>query len=131
MDTFFLLASDPYNYKGISGKDNILSDELGKKIQNVILQRLEPRQKILTKALEAAETDLTEAVIKLPGGSQKEAGQSIRGVIDTLYQDFDKLYDEVVDYLSNKEMMASLCFREFSCRLLIFGSVASCKYLSP
>jgi hypothetical protein len=94
LDTFFLLASDPYNYKGISGKDNILSDELGKKIQNVILQRLEPRQKILTKALEAAETDLTEAVIKLPGGSQKEAGQSIRGVIDTLYKDFDKLYDD-------------------------------------
>jgi len=94
LDTFFLLASDPYNYKGISGKDNILSDELGKKIQNVILQRLEPRQKILTKALEAAETDLTEAVIKLPGGSQKEAGQSIRGVIDTLYKDFDELYDQ-------------------------------------
>ena len=90
MDTFFLLASDPYNYKGISGKDNILSDELGKKIQNVIVSRLEPRQKILTNALEAAETDLTEAVIKLPGGSQKEAGQSIRGVIDTLYNDFDK-----------------------------------------
>jgi len=93
LNTFFLLASDPYNYKGISGKDNILSDELGKKIQNVILSRLEPRQKILTNALEAAETDLTEAVIKLPGGSQKEAGQSIRGVIDTLYNDFDKLYD--------------------------------------
>ena len=37
---------------------------------------------------------MTEAVIKLPGGSQKEAGQSIRGVIDTLYNDFDKLYDQ-------------------------------------
>ena len=94
LDTFFLLASDPYNYKGISGKDNILSDELGKKIQNVIVSRLEPRQKILTNALEAAETDLTEAIIKLPGGSQKEAGQSIRGVIDSLYNDFDKLYDQ-------------------------------------
>ena len=94
LDTFFLLAGDPYNYKGLSGKDPIAADELGKMIQNKIIQRLNPRQKILTKTLEEAETDLTNVVLKLPDGSTKEIGQTIRNVIDDLYADFDSLYDQ-------------------------------------
>ena len=94
LDTYFNLITDPYNYAGVSGKDNILSDELGKKIQNKIVERLAPRQKILTEALEKAETDLTNSIIKLPDGSQKQAGEQIRGVIDSLYNDFDQYYDQ-------------------------------------
>jgi len=94
LDTFFLLASDPYNYKGLSGKDPITADQLGKMVQNKIIERLSPRQKVLTNALENAETDLTNALIKLPDGSQKEIGQTIRSVIDTLYDDFDSLYNQ-------------------------------------
>ena len=94
LDTFFLLAGDPYNYKGISGKDPITADQLGKMIQNKIVERLNPRQKILTNALENAETDLTNVVLKLPDGSTKEIGQTIRGVVDSLYDDFDSLYNQ-------------------------------------
>jgi len=63
-------------------------------VQNKIIERLSPRQKVLTNALENAETDLTNALIKLPDGSQKEIGQTIRSVIDTLYDDFDSLYNQ-------------------------------------
>ena len=41
-------------------------------IRTKIAERLAPKQKILTNALEKAETDLTNAVIKLPDGSTKE-----------------------------------------------------------
>jgi len=78
----------------LSGKDPIAADELGKMIQNKIIQRLNPKQKILTKALEEAETDLTNVVLKLPDGSKKEIGQTIRNVIDDLYGEFDSLYDQ-------------------------------------
>ena len=74
------LITKEYNFKDLSGKDNILSDELGKKIRAKIAERLAPRQKILTNALEKAETDLTNAVIKLPDGGVKEAGTQIRNV---------------------------------------------------
>jgi len=88
LNTYFLTASSPYNFKSLKGDDIIARDELGTKIQNTILKRLDPRQKVLTKALEKADTNLIDAVIALPGGSQKQAGQSIRGVIQELYDDF-------------------------------------------
>jgi hypothetical protein len=88
LNTYFLTASSPYNFKALKGDDLIARDELGAKIQNTIIKRLDPRQKVLTKALEKAETNLIDAVIALPGGSQKQAGQSIRGVIQELYDDF-------------------------------------------
>ena len=92
LDVYMDLMAKEYNFKGLSGKDNILSDELGQKIQNLIVSRLEPKQRILTKALEKAETDLTNAVIKLPGGNTKEAGTKIKNVIDSLYDDFEQEY---------------------------------------
>ena len=92
LDTYMALIAKEYNFKGLSGKDNILSDELGKKIRAKIAERLAPRQKVLTNALEKAETDLTNAVINLPDGSVKEAGTQIRNVIDSLYDDFEQSY---------------------------------------
>ena len=83
------LMAKEYNFQGLSGKDNILSDELGKMIRTKIAERL-ARQKILTNALEKAEIDLTNVVIKLPDGSVKEAGTQIRNVIDSLYDDFEQ-----------------------------------------
>ena len=94
LDVYMDLMAKEYNFKGLSGKDNILSDELGQRIQNLIVSRLAPKQRILTKALEKAETDLTNAVIKLPGGNTKEAGTQIRNVIDTLYDDFEQSYTD-------------------------------------
>ena len=94
LDTYMNLITKEYNFKDLSGKDNILSDELGKKIRAKIAERLAPRQKILTNALEKAETDLTNAVIKLPDGSVKEAGTQIRNVIDSLYDDFEQSYTD-------------------------------------
>ena len=94
LDVYMDLIAKEYNFKGLSGKDNILSDELGQRIQNLIVSRLAPKQRILTKALEKAETDLTNAVIKLPGGNTKEAGTQIRNVIDTLYDDFEQSYTD-------------------------------------
>tara|TARA_R100001594_G_scaffold62451_1_gene96795 strand:- start:310 stop:3426 length:3117 start_codon:yes stop_codon:yes gene_type:complete len=94
LDTYINLITKEYNFKGLSGKDNILSDELGVKIRAKIAERLLPRQKILTNALEKAETDLTNAVIKLPDGSVKEAGTQIRNVIDSLYDDFEQSYTD-------------------------------------
>ena len=52
LDVYMDLMAKEYNFKGLSGKDNILSDELGQRIQNLIVSRLEPKQRILTKALE-------------------------------------------------------------------------------
>jgi len=94
LDVYMRLMAKEYNFQGLSGKDNILADELGQKIQNLIVQRLDPKQKVLTNALEKAETDLTNAVIKLPGGGTKEAGTKIRNVIDSLYDDFEQSYTD-------------------------------------
>ena len=94
LDTYMALMAKEYNFKGLSGKDNILSDELGKKIREKLAERLLPKQKILTNALEKAENDLTNAVIKLPDGSTKEAGTQIRNVIDSLYDDFEQSFTD-------------------------------------
>ncbi len=94
LNTYMELMAKEYNFPGISGKDNILSDELGKKIRIKLAERLAPKQKILTNALEKAENDLTNAVIKLPDGSTKEAGTQIRNVIDSLYDDFEQSFTD-------------------------------------
>ena len=94
LDTYMNLIAKEYNFQGLSGKDNILSDEIGKMIRTKIAERLAPKQKILTNALEKAETDLTNAVIKLPDGSTKEAGTQIRNVIDSLYDDFEQSFTD-------------------------------------
>ena len=94
LDTYMALMAKEYNFPGLSGKDNILSDELGKMIRTKLAERLAPKQKILTNALEKAENDLTNAVIKLPDGSTKEAGTQIRNVIDSLYDDFEQSFTD-------------------------------------
>jgi hypothetical protein len=94
LNTYMALMSKEYNFQGLSGKDNILSDQLGKKIREKLAERLFPKQKILTNALEKAENDLTNAVIKLPDGSTKEAGTKIRNVIDSLYDDFEQSFTD-------------------------------------
>ena len=63
-----------------------------KKYNKKIIQRLNPKQKFLIKQLENAETDLTNAIIKFPDGSTKEAGTQIRNIIDGLYDDFEQSY---------------------------------------
>ena len=92
LNTYMNLMAKEYNFQGLSGKDNILSDEIGEKIQQKIIQRLNPKQKFLIKQLENAETDLTNAIIKFPDGSTKEAGTQIRNIIDGLYDDFEQSY---------------------------------------
>ena len=94
LNTYMRLISKEYNFQGLSGKDNILADEIGQKIQQKIIERLNPKTRALTKALENAQTDLTNAVIKLPDGSTKEAGEQIRNVIDGLYDDFEQTYTD-------------------------------------
>lgn len=92
LNTYMRLMAKEYNFPGLSGKDNILADEIGVKIQQKIMERLSPKQKLLIRQLENAETDLTNAIIKFPDGSTKEAGTQIRNVIDGLYNDFEKSY---------------------------------------
>ncbi len=92
LNTYFKLITDGFNYKNLTGKDPIGADQVGKLIQNTIIKRLDPRQKILTNALEKSEKNLTNAIIKLPDGGKKEAGQEIRGVVDDLYQAFEQEY---------------------------------------
>ena len=94
LNTYMNLMAKEYNFQGLSGKDNILSDEIGQKIQQKIIERLSPKQKFLVKQLENAETDLTNAIIKFPDGSTKEAGTQIRNVIDGLYDDFEQSYTD-------------------------------------
>ena len=94
LDVYMNLISSPYNFQSLSGKNNILSDELGEQIQQTIVKRLDPKQKALTKALQDAEGDLTNAIIKLPDGGTKEAGVKIRNVIDELYDDFEDTYTQ-------------------------------------
>ena len=94
LNTYMNLMAKEYNFQGLSGKDNILSDEIGQKIQQKIIERLSPKQKFLIKQLENAETDLTNAIIKFPDGSTKEAGTQIRNVIDGLYDDFEQSYTD-------------------------------------
>ena len=92
LNTYFKLITDGFNYKNLTGKDPIGADQVGKLIQNTIIKRLSPREKILTNALEKSEKSLTNAIIKLPDGGKKEAGEEIRGVIDDLYQAFEQEY---------------------------------------
>ena len=92
LNTYFKLITDGFNYKNLTGKDPIGADQVGKLIQNTIIERLNPRQKILTNALEKSEKSLTNAIIKLPDGGKKEAGEEIRGIIDDLYQAFEQEY---------------------------------------
>ena len=94
LNTYMRLMAKEYNFQGLSGKDNILADEIGVKIQQKIIERLSPKQKLLIKQLENAETDLTNAIIKFPDGSTKEAGTQIRNVIDGLYDDFEQSYTD-------------------------------------
>ena len=94
LNTYMSLMAKEYNFQGLSGKDNILADEIGEKIQQKIIERLSPKQKFLIKQLENAETDLTNAIIKFPDGSTKEAGTQIRNVIDSLYDDFEQSYTD-------------------------------------
>ena len=92
LNNYMKLITDGYNFKNLSGKDPIGADQVGKMIQNAIIKRLNPRQKALTTALEASENDLTGMVLKLPTGGTKEAGEEIRGIIKTLYDDFEQTY---------------------------------------
>ena len=46
LDTYMNLIAKEYNFQGLSGKDNILSDEIGKMIRTQIAERLAPKQKI-------------------------------------------------------------------------------------
>jgi len=102
LNTYMNLMAKEYNFQGLSGKNNILSDEIGEKIQQKIIERLSPKQKFLIKQLENAETDLTNAIIKFPDGSSKEAGTQIRNIIDGLYDDFEQSFTNKYTLLFKK-----------------------------
>lgn len=94
LDAYFNLIRKNYSTRGLNGKDPIAADEVGIKIKNVIDSRLDPQKKALIDAQKQAEVDLTDAVITLPNGSQKQAGVQIRSTIQEIQDDMDNAFAE-------------------------------------
>jgi hypothetical protein len=99
LDAYFKLISESYG-----GKD-FTPDQVGVKINQVLQNQLNPERQALAKLQQDSQADLTSAVITLPSGSKKEAGQTIRTNIQELQKqlkdDFNKEYDMLFE--SGKE----------------------------
>jgi hypothetical protein len=78
LDAYFKLISESYG-----GKD-FTPDQVGVKINQVLQNQLNPERQALAKLQQDSQADLTSAVITLPSGSKKEAGQTIRTNIQEL-----------------------------------------------
>lgn len=94
LDAYFNLIRGKYSTRGLNGKDPIAADEVGIQIKKVIDSRLDPQKKALIDAQKQAEVDLTDAVITLPNGSQKQAGVQIRSTIQEIQDDMDNVFAE-------------------------------------
>jgi hypothetical protein len=94
LDAYFNLIRGNYSARGLNGKDPIAADEVGIKIKKVIDGRLDPQKKALIDAQKQAEVDLSDAVITLPNGSQKQAGVQIRSTIQEIQDDLDNSFAE-------------------------------------
>ena len=90
LDAYFKLISESYG-----GKD-FTPDQVGVKINQVLQNQLNPERQALAKLQQDSQADLTSAVIALPSGSKKEAGQTIRTNVQELQKqlkdDFEKEY---------------------------------------
>jgi len=90
LDAYFKLISENYG-----GKD-FTPDQVGVKINQVLQNQLNPERQALAKLQQDTQADLTGAVLTLPSGSKKEAGQTIRTNIQELQKqlkdDFEKEY---------------------------------------
>ena len=80
LDAYFKLINESYG-----GKD-FTPDQVGVKINQVLQNQLNPERQALAKLQQDTQADLTNAVITLPSGSRKEAGQTIRSSIQDLQQ---------------------------------------------
>ena len=80
LDAYFKLTNESYG-----GKD-FTPDQVGVKINQVLQQQLNPERQALIKLQQDTQADLTNAVVTLPSGSKKEAGQTIRTNIQELQQ---------------------------------------------
>jgi hypothetical protein len=78
LDAYFKLINESYG-----GKD-FTPDQVGVKINQVLQNQLNPERQALAKLQQDSQADLTSAVITLPSGSKKEAGQTIRTNIQEL-----------------------------------------------
>jgi hypothetical protein len=78
LDAYFKLISESYG-----GKD-FTPDQVGVKINQVLQNQLNPERQALAKLQQDSQADLTSAVLTLPSGSKKEAGQTIRTNIQEL-----------------------------------------------
>jgi len=79
------------NSKFVTGKDLKLQNQdsiekIGQSIQNVIKKRQDGRRKIAIKAMEDADTNLTNQVVSLPNGDTKQAGVEISSVIKDIFK---------------------------------------------
>jgi hypothetical protein len=95
LDAYFnLIRKGNYSARGLNGKDPIAADEVGIQIKKILDSRLDPQKKALIDAQKQAEVDLTDAVITLPSGSQKQAGVQIRSTIQEIQDDMDNVFSE-------------------------------------
>ena len=83
------------NSKFVTGKDLKLQNQdsiekIGQSIQNVIKKRQDGRRKIAIKAMEDADTNLTNQVVSLPNGDTKQAGVEISSVIKDIFKNEKK-----------------------------------------
>jgi len=78
LDAYFKLINESYG-----GKD-FTPDQVGVKINQVLQNQLNPERQALAKLQQDSQADLTSAIITLPSGSKKEAGQTIRTNIQEL-----------------------------------------------
>ena len=101
LDAYFNLIRGKYSARGLNGKDPIAADEVGIQIKKVIDSRLDPQKKALIDAQAKAEVDLSDAVITLPSGSQKQAGVQIRSTIQEIQDDMDNVFSERYTTLFN------------------------------
>jgi len=69
------------------GRSPAHKEKIGKMIQKVIDDRLQPRKKIAVDAMTEAETNLTNQAIRLGNGDTKQAGMEISSIIKGMYKD--------------------------------------------
>ena len=102
LDAYFnLIRKGNYSVRGLNGKDPIAADEVGIQIKKILDSRLDPQKKALIDAQAKAEIDLSDAVITLPSGSQKQAGVQIRSTIQEIQDDMDNVFSEKYTTLFN------------------------------
>jgi hypothetical protein len=88
LDAYFKLINESYG-----GKD-FTPDQVGLKINQVLQQQLNPERQAFIKLQQDTQADLTNAVITLPSGSRKEAGQTIRTNIQELQQQLKNGFEQ-------------------------------------